>query len=150
MSAFEPLQTFTRACIVRQMSRSVLIALSATAATVSLTPTVTASPYHDRTLQRLQLRHAEPYSHARATLARQGWKPFRTKKDHGMAGDMLAVGWSEVSFCSGTGLAFCTFIWKRGSQCALISTAGEYYPERGAPKLWDAEVDSCPKILKRG
>jgi hypothetical protein len=110
---------------------------------------VMASPYHDRTLKSLELKRAEPYSRARSMLARHGWTPFRTKQDHGTAGDVMGAGWHEVFFCSGTGRAFCTFIWKQGARCALITTAGEYYPEDGAPKVWDAEVDTCPKILKR-
>ena len=102
-------------------------------------------------LQRLQLKWGEAYIGARATLHRLGWDPVKSKskeRAEGDAGQMLRAGWSEVSYCSGTGRNFCAFIWKRRSQCALITTAGEYYPKYRSPKIWAAEVDSCDRFLK--
>jgi len=113
-------------------------------------PSQSSAQFHDHTIQHLQLKRGKPYSRARTTLLKQGWVPFRTKGDHGTAGDVLRAGWMEISFCSGTGRNFCTFIWKHHTQCALITTAGEFYPpEHDEPFVWDAEVDSCRAILKR-
>ena len=132
------------------MIRRFFVRLGLVAAAVGLmASSATASPFHVKTIQLLKLKRGESYSRARATLLRQGWTPFKSKGDHGTAEDVLGAGWTEVLFCYGTGRAFCTFIWKRNGRCALITTAGEYYPEYGAPKVWDAETGGCASILRR-
>jgi len=98
-------------------------------------------------LGRLHLTYGQPYLQARKTLLQEGWKPLRPSGDRGTVGDVLRAGWKEVSNCQGTGLAFCTFDWKRGANCARLITQGEYLPERGSPKIYDAEVGSCRKVL---
>jgi hypothetical protein len=98
-------------------------------------------------LGQLHLIHGQPYLQARMTLLQKGWKPLRSSGDRGTVSEVLRAGWKEVSNCQGTGLAFCTFDWKRGAKCARLITQGEYLPERGSPKVWDAEVGSCREIL---
>lgn len=122
------------------------------AAALTIVSGTTALASNTSALQRLQLERGEPYSNARTNLRRLDWAPLESKgeeRTEGDAGQMLRAGWSEVSDCSGTGRNFCGFIWKRRSQCALITTAGEYFPKYRSPTVWAAEIDSCEKILDR-
>jgi hypothetical protein len=95
----------------------------------------------------LHLKRDEPYSVARAQMVREQWTPVRSAGERGFVNDILRAGWVEVSNCSGTGLSFCTFDWKQGVRCARVTTYGEYLPERGAPKVHDAKVGPCAKVL---
>lgn len=61
----------------------------------------------------------------------------------GDAGEMLEAGFTEIYDCSGTGRNFCSFIWKRANQCIHVTTYGEYFPKRGAPKIWGIKRGSC-------
>jgi hypothetical protein len=101
----------------------------------------------NRRLAVLHLTTGEPYSRARQTLLRAGWRPAPGRGYRGLIDSFLRVGWVEVSNCSGTGLGFCSFDWKRGRQCARVITYGENPPERGGPYIHDATIGGCRKIF---
>ena len=79
-------------------------------------------------------------------LLRDGWKPVRSSGERGFIDDILQASWVEVSNCSGTGLGFCTFGWKRRGQCARVVTYGEFLPERGAPKSMARWLATAPRF----
>ena len=121
-----------------------------TASILSVGTQAVASPSagsEAKSLSVLRLKRDEAYARARPKLLRDGWQPVRSSGYRGIIDEILQAGWVEVSNCSGTGLGFCAFDWKRGRQCARIITYGEYLPERGAPKVYDAKVGSCAKVL---
>jgi hypothetical protein len=124
------------------------------AAMVGVVAATTAVPaeakYNAPVLRALHLKRQETYRHARQTLMFDGWKPVRSKGDKGggNADELLQAGFLEVHWCMGTGLNFCTFIWKRAGKCVRVTTAGEYLPTQGAPKVYDAEFGSCSSFLK--
>jgi hypothetical protein len=98
-------------------------------------------------------RRHESYAQARRALLARGWRPVETHyrlgdgkfaREFGDAGAMLEAGVKEVYDCSGVGLNFCTFIWKRGKSCVHVITQGEYAPDAGAtPGVYDVKRGSC-------
>ena len=99
-----------------------------------------------------KLRQGEAYAHARGELIHDGWKPVKTQerlgdgtlaKTFGDAGEMVSNGYTETFDCSGTGLNYCTFVWKRGQTCIHVQTQGEYVPERGSPKVYRVMFGNC-------
>jgi hypothetical protein len=97
-------------------------------------------------------KRGESYARVRTKLLKLGWRPRETHyrlgdgtlaKEFGDAGDMLDAGFKEIYDCSGTGWNFCTFIWKRANRCIHVVTYGEYFPKRGAPKIWKVKRGSC-------
>ena len=98
------------------------------------------------------LRPGEAYSKSRGDLVRAGWRPVKTRerlgdgtlaKMFGDAGEMVRNGYAETFDCSGTGLNFCRFVWKRGPTCIHVTTQGEYVPERGSPIVYRVVFGDC-------
>lgn len=102
-----------------------------------------------KSLARLHLERDEAYAHARPKLLRNGWQPVQSNGYRGHIDGILGAGWVEVSNCSGTGLGFCTFDWKRRRQCARVITYGEYLPERSSPKIHAAKLGACTQVIER-
>ncbi len=77
----------------------------------------------------------EALSQARKALLAQGWKPRETYGLDGNgerwsqfadAGEMYRAGIIEVESCSGTGLNYCTFNYRRQAKCLSLVTQGEF------------------------
>ncbi len=130
------------------MRRTRLLGIAILAVTLWVgTQSVAAHRQESDTLTLLHLKKHQPYSQARPKMLKDGWKPLLSEKGRGFTAELLQAGWVEVSNCSGTGLGFCTFDWKRRNQCARVITYGEYLPERGSPKVSSAKVGNCTKVL---
>lgn len=67
----------------------------------------------------------ESYKTVRIKMLKAGWKPFHAPDADECDDDERCVGRPEMTTCSGTGLAFCVFTWKRKGKTATIQTAGE-------------------------
>ena len=99
-----------------------------------------------------RLTPGEPYSRARIALIGRGWRPVKTnarlddgtlRKTLGDAGAMLEAGYVETFDCSGSGLAYCIFIWKRGTKCVHVITQGEFLPEFDSPRFYSIASGDC-------
>ena len=86
----------------------------------------------------------DDYATARARLIGLRWNPFITHKlmadgaeerNWGDAKRMREAGFEEIESCTGTGLNFCIFNFKKGSVCMRITTVGEYRNDQGSPKV---------------
>lgn len=66
------------------------------------------------------------YGNARQSLMALGWQPIKLEgADECMSGDDRCEGRPEMHTCSGTGMAFCAFTWRRRDTLIEIITAGE-------------------------
>lgn len=66
------------------------------------------------------------YRDARQSLIALGWQPIKLEgADECMSGDERCEGRPEMNSCSGTGMAYCAFTWKRRDTLIEIITAGE-------------------------
>ena len=88
---------------------------------------------------------------ARASLLKQGWEPRATsvrmkdgslEKSFGEARSFLQAGFAEVESCTGTGLNHCRFNYRRGEECLVLVTQGEWRPGSGSPVVLRTET-SC-------
>lgn len=77
----------------------------------------------------------EKLSQARKTLLAQGWKPQETFgvdadgdrwSQFADAGEMYRAGIIEVESCSGTGMNYCSFNYRRKGRCLSVQTQGEF------------------------
>lgn len=70
---------------------------------------------------------AQNYDVFRKSLINEGWKPAPTTQgDTCFNYGVGACGiYPEAKDCSGTGVAACVMVWKRGSERKTIWTAGE-------------------------
>jgi hypothetical protein len=68
-----------------------------------------------------------PYAEARESLIALGWKPAVTSSDPKRCapGADECAKYPETVACSGTGLARCMFLWRRGETLIEIGTFGE-------------------------
>lgn len=72
------------------------------------------------------LKKGESYKSVRAKMIKAGWKPYHSPDaDECAAGDKRCENRPEMESCSGTGLAFCSFLWKRDKKTVRIVTKGE-------------------------
>lgn len=80
------------------------------------------------------------YHEARKILLARGWKPFRTINGKDAANDPRVLsgngplfwskGYFELENCSGTGLAYCSFLFRNAQGRRLrVVTAGEETPD---------------------
>lgn len=75
------------------------------------------------------LRSGTPYVAARQQLIRQGWKPVTVPgSDACSSGDERCQGRPEMVSCSGTGMAACSFAWRRSRVLVHVFTQGEVAP----------------------
>jgi hypothetical protein len=73
-----------------------------------------------------RFRKHESYRTVRIKMLKAGWKPFHAADaDPCGDGDTRCAGRPEMTTCSGTGMAFCVFTWKRGRKTATIQTSGD-------------------------
>lgn len=75
-----------------------------------------------------RLAKATFYSEAHSNLLALGWKPAPLpQSERGCSGGREDVcdKYPEAAACSGTGLALCTFLWRRGETLAEVTTYGE-------------------------
>lgn len=88
----------------------------------------------------------------RAKLLAHGWSPLETfGADPGGrrwnqfadAGSMYQAGMIEVESCSGTGLNFCTFYYRKGKQCFRVVTQGEFKQGEYEPHVMETKK-VCP------
>lgn len=88
-----------------------------------------AWPAHAQSVPRLP--NKTPYAEARTTLMGLGWQPVRVPEaDKCDADDDRCAGRPEMLSCSGTGLARCTFLWRRNDALIEVGTYGEIEPIR--------------------
>jgi hypothetical protein len=97
------------------------------------------------------------YHAARKKLLLAGWKPLRTKALHATETDadieegngplFWKKGYVELESCSGTGLAFCSFLFRDayGNRLRVV-TGGEELPEEKAYALVDEVYFVCGKL----
>ena len=68
------------------------------------------------------------YSEARNSLTALGWQPAPLpigQRGCSIGREDVCDRYPEAAACSGTGLALCTFLWKRGDTLAEVTTYGE-------------------------
>ena len=68
------------------------------------------------------------YRDARASLIALGWTPVRLETAEECDGDRRCAGRPEMVSCSGTGLGYCVFAWRKGDTLIEVITAGEDEP----------------------
>jgi hypothetical protein len=99
-------------------------------------------------------RGSEPYVILRDRLIGDGWKPLVTndtmadgtrEKDFGDTKILADAGFAEVEWCSGTGLNYCTFNFRKNDRCMKITTQGEYDVAHNSPVLYRTQNRTCPK-----
>ncbi len=64
------------------------------------------------------------------------------EKNFGEARKFLEAGVAEIESCSGTGLNYCRFNYKRGKECLRLITQGEWHQPSGSPRVTQVET-SC-------
>lgn len=75
------------------------------------------------------LRLGTPYATARQQLIRGGWQPVTVPgSDACSPGDERCQGRPEMVACSGTGMAACSFAWRRNGVTVHVFTQGETAP----------------------
>ena len=75
-----------------------------------------------------RLPKAALYYDARNSLTALGWQPAPLPEDDRICSSgrqNVCDRYPETASCSGTGLALCTFLWKRGNTLAEVTTYGE-------------------------
>jgi hypothetical protein len=75
-----------------------------------------------------RLQKNSDYRDARASLIALGWVPVRLETAEECDGDRRCVGRPEMVSCSGTGLGYCVFAWRKGETLIEVITAGEDEP----------------------
>jgi hypothetical protein len=107
----------------------------------------------------LALKKGQHLSLFRAELLREGWKPIETYKkagdgrssdvqfEHawGDAGYIFRSGYREVQSCTGTGLNYCIFNYRRHGRCLQVGTHGEYLLRFKAEPELDSWRFVCPR-----
>jgi hypothetical protein len=59
-------------------------------------------------------------------MLKSGWEPFHSKDaDDCFQGDDRCEGRPEMFSCSGTGLAYCKYLWKKNGKTTAICAIGE-------------------------
>ncbi len=83
----------------------------------------------------MTLKEGDPLHKARKELINSGWSPIVTyekmddgtlRKSLGDAKKIHADGIPEIETCSGAGVPFCSFNYRRGGDCLQVVTIGEY------------------------
>ena len=73
-----------------------------------------------------RFKKGESYKTVRAKMLKAKWKPFHAADaDECYDGDARCANRPEMEHCSGTGLGFCAFLWKRKGKTVKIITAGD-------------------------
>ncbi|GGC68595.1 hypothetical protein GCM10010994_28980 [Chelatococcus reniformis] len=73
-----------------------------------------------------------PYSEARASLLALGWQPAAPADGElkcTIGREDVCDAFPETKSCSGTGLARCTFWWRKNNTLVEVGTVGEDVPE---------------------
>jgi hypothetical protein len=95
---------------------------------------------------------SKPYIDLRNRLIHEGWKPSITnltmadgtlERDWGDAKAMVTAGFVEVESCTGTGLNYCIFDFKKRGSCLSVTTKGEYDASRHSPVVIKRHVQHC-------
>lgn len=102
---------------------------------------------------KVPLRSGESFQKSRIEILRDGWKPVVQAETNteveGNVKELLKAGYPEANECSGTGLNYCVFWYRRDNICLRLTTQGEYYPSNDSPKVHHWTVDEkCPVDLK--
>jgi hypothetical protein len=84
------------------------------------------------------IKKGQVFYKARPALLRQGWRPVAVYKSNefDLIGDGIRFyrhGFKEVESCS-QGRGYCSFHYRKGDQCLMLVTQGEYIPPN-SPKL---------------
>lgn len=79
-----------------------------------------------------------PITEAREKLQSRGWKPVAQAltSDFSQQGDLQAIGVVETAACSGTGFAFCSYVYERVEGTVSVTTAGELYDDHVPEVVW--------------
>ncbi|EYS96041.1 hypothetical protein CF68_22535 [Cupriavidus sp. SK-4] len=101
---------------------------------LSLTITIAASAQAAKPVLP-HLTKGEKYASIRTKMFKAGWVPASTPNaDPCATGDKRCEGRTEMEACSGTGMAYCQFLWRKDGQVVSIVTAGE------DPRLHNVQV----------
>ena len=98
-------------------------------------------------------RSSGPYRNIRNHLIRAGWHPVtvpaanRTGIEEliGDTREMYNAGFHEVRSCSGIGLNYCFFVFKRGAICSTVETQGELNHDRTSPVVVKLRKYRCER-----
>lgn len=94
----------------------------------------------------------KPILGARATLIKSGWMPRETflmnaegqrENQWGDAGILLRAGVVEVEFCTGTGVGYCFYNYRKKGRCLRLLTQGEFSPGEYQPQVIK-QTRECP------
>lgn len=67
-----------------------------------------------------------PITEAREQLQAAGWLPVpQPKEKWGQQPDLQDMGVTEAETCSGTGMAFCSYVYRGQNATLHVTTAGE-------------------------
>jgi hypothetical protein len=103
------------------MRRPFLVILGAVTAAILLPFSAAASPYHDQTVKRLELKRAEPYSRARSALAAR-LDAVQDEAGSWHSGRCVRRGCgARCSLARARGLAFRTLLLNERAKCALVT-----------------------------
>lgn len=73
--------------------------------------------------------YGKPIDQARQSLISAGWAPLKNPKaDEGQELELSKQGMVEVDSCSGTGVNFCNFYYRKDAMELSVTTAGEEDP----------------------
>jgi hypothetical protein len=100
---------------------------------------------------------SDSYRNMRSRLIRDGWHPFsipaasRTGVEElvGDTREMYNAGFHEVRSCSGTGLNYCLFVFKKGGLCNRVETQGELNPDRSSPVVVKVRTYRCSEASEQ-
>jgi hypothetical protein len=92
-------------------------------------------PSHALSFKLPKLKAGEDYSSVRSKMLSDGWVPFHSKDaDNCAEFDRRCKGRPEVEACSGTGLGYCKFLWKKGKKIIALCTVDD-------PAKFDGKCD---------
>lgn len=86
-----------------------------------------------------------PIDKARRALRAAGWEPVpyaEARSEYGgQASDIAAAGVTEVEECSGTGLGYCSYVYRSAAGQLFVTSVGEISEDGTLPVLADYSVD---------
>jgi hypothetical protein len=120
---------------------------SASSGPVSVAPT--ANTAVSTSVQMPVFAADESYTTIREKLISAGWAPFHAPDaDTCSETDMRCKDRPEMKNCSGIGLAYCEFLWKKEGKLLRIYTADEYATFKGSALVADSPPAAASQTAK--
>lgn len=123
-----------------------------------LLPALCASQLSAASMADLPLKTGTTIFKARPALMRQGWQPVETFTPGHIAefahsdGDSFPIyrhGFKEVERCTGVDDNTCFFNYRKGNQCLMVGTSGEFDAGK-SPKVDNWQLYPAPRMDTRG